>query len=101
MLGALIMACRVIWASIKEKLIFPYVDVDLKYYDLSVTSRDETDDQITVDAAEAIKKYNVGIKWYVNQCPFVELGCFPCLLLLFCMLILFVAVNLSLIQNFS
>jgi isocitrate dehydrogenase len=53
---------RVIWASIKDKLIFPYVDVDIKYYDLSVTSRDATDDQITVDAAEAIKKYNVGIK---------------------------------------
>jgi len=53
---------RVIWDSIKKKLIFPYVDVDIKYYDLSVTSRDATDDQITVDAAEAIKKYNVGIK---------------------------------------
>lgn len=54
--------CRVIWQQIKDKLIFPYVDVDLKYYDLSVTSRDQTDDQITIDAAEAIKKYNVGIK---------------------------------------
>ncbi|WPT12003.1 Isocitrate dehydrogenase [NADP] cytoplasmic [Picochlorum sp. SENEW3] len=53
---------RVIWDSIKTKLVFPYVQVDTKYYDLSVTSRDATDDQITVDAAEAIKKYNVGIK---------------------------------------
>ena len=53
---------RVIWDSIKQKLVFPYVDVDTKYYDLSVTSRDETDDQITIDAANAIKKYNVGIK---------------------------------------
>ncbi len=53
---------RVIWDSIKEKLIFPYVDVDTKYYDLSVTSRDATDDQITIDAANAIKQYNVGIK---------------------------------------
>ncbi|KAG7671778.1 hypothetical protein Ndes2526B_g07320 [Nannochloris sp. 'desiccata'] len=53
---------RVIWDSIKQKLIFPYVDVDIKYYDLSVTSRDATDDQITIDAANAIKKYNVGIK---------------------------------------
>lgn len=53
---------RVIWDSIKKKLIFPYVDVDIKYYDLSVTSRDATDDQITIDAANAIKKYNVGIK---------------------------------------
>ena len=51
-----------IWDSIKEKLIFPYVDVDIKYYDLSVTSRDATDDQITIDAANAIKQYNVGIK---------------------------------------
>ncbi|KAL6773713.1 IDH3 [Auxenochlorella protothecoides x Auxenochlorella symbiontica] len=53
---------RVIWDQIKEKLIFPYIDLDIKYYDLSVESRDATNDQITVDAAEAIKKYNVGIK---------------------------------------
>eukprot|EP01135_Chromosphaera_perkinsii_P006927 Nk52_evm15s628 gene=Nk52_evmTU15s628 len=53
---------RIIWDKIKETLVFPYVKVDSKYYDLSVTSRDQTDDQITVDAAEAIKKYNVGIK---------------------------------------
>ena len=53
---------RVIWDSIKQKLIFPYVDVDIKYYDLSVTSRDATQDQINIDAANAIKKYNVGIK---------------------------------------
>lgn len=53
---------RVIWSAIKEKLILPYLDIDLKYYDLSIQSRDNTDDQITIDAAEAIKKYNVGIK---------------------------------------
>ncbi len=53
---------RVIWSAIKEKLILPYLDIDLKYYDLSIQSRDYTDDQITIDAAEAIKKYNVGIK---------------------------------------
>lgn len=53
---------RIIWKFIKDKLILPYLDIDLKYYDLSVTKRDETNDQITVDAAEAIKKYNVGIK---------------------------------------
>jgi isocitrate dehydrogenase len=53
---------RVIWKWIKDKLIFPYVDVETKYYDLSVTNRDATDDQITVDAAHAIAKYNVGIK---------------------------------------
>ncbi len=53
---------RIIWALIKERLILPYLDIDLKYYDLSVTSRDETDDQITIDAAEATKKYGVAIK---------------------------------------
>lgn len=53
---------RIIWAFIKERLILPYLDIDLKYYDLSVTSRDATDDQITKDAANAIKKYGVGVK---------------------------------------
>ena len=53
---------RVIWEFIKDKLILPYIDLDIKYYDLSVISRDETNDQITIDAAEAIKKYGVGIK---------------------------------------
>lgn len=53
---------RVIWKMIKDQLILPFVEVDLKYYDLGMESRDETDDQITVDAAEAIKKYGVGIK---------------------------------------
>jgi len=53
---------RIIWKFIKDKLILPYVDVELKYYDLSIQSRDATDDQITIDAAHAIKKYGVGIK---------------------------------------
>src|SRR6201747_1277252 len=53
---------RVIWEFIKEKLILPYLDVDLKYYDLGIEKRDETDDQITVDAANAIKEYGVGVK---------------------------------------
>ena len=53
---------RVIWEFIKDKLILPYIDLNIKYYDLGVISRDETDDQITIDAAEAIKKYGVGIK---------------------------------------
>ncbi len=53
---------RIIWQWIKDKLILPYLDIDLKYYDLSVQHRDETDDQVTIDAANAIKKYNVGIK---------------------------------------
>jgi isocitrate dehydrogenase len=53
---------RIIWSFIKDKLILPYLDVDLKYYDLSITSRDATDDQITVDAANAIKRYGVGVK---------------------------------------
>jgi isocitrate dehydrogenase len=53
---------RIIWAFIKDKLILPYLDLDIKYYDLGMESRDATNDQITIDSAEAIKKYNVGIK---------------------------------------
>ena len=53
---------RIIWQFIKDRLIFPYLDIDLRYYDLSIQNRDATDDQVTVDAAEAIKKYGVGIK---------------------------------------
>ena len=53
---------RIIWSFIKEQLILPYLDLDIKYYDLSVTSRDATNDEITVKAANAIKEYNVGIK---------------------------------------
>ena len=53
---------RIIWDWIKERLILPYLDIELKYYDLGMESRDQTDDQITIDAAEAIKRYGVGIK---------------------------------------
>jgi isocitrate dehydrogenase len=53
---------RIIWKAIKDKLILPYLDLDIKYFDLGMEHRDETNDQVTVDAAEAIKKYNVGIK---------------------------------------
>ena len=53
---------RIIWQSIKEQLILPYLDIDLKYYDLGIECRDATDDQVTVDAANAIKQYGVGIK---------------------------------------
>jgi isocitrate dehydrogenase len=53
---------RIIWSFIKEQLILPYLDVDLKYYDLGIESRDATGDQITVDAANAIKEYGVGVK---------------------------------------
>ena len=53
---------RVIWSFIKDKLIHPYLDLDIKYYDLGIENRDATDDKVTVEAAEAIKKYNVGIK---------------------------------------
>ena len=53
---------RIIWDLIKQKLILPYLDVDLHYYDLSVENRDRTDDQVTVDSANAIKKYGVGVK---------------------------------------
>ena len=50
---------RIIWQLIKDKLILPYLDVDLKYYDLGVEERDRTNDQITIDAANAIKRYGV------------------------------------------
>ncbi len=53
---------RIIWQWIREKLILPYLDIDLKYYDLSVEKRDETNDKITVDSANAIKQYGVGVK---------------------------------------
>ena len=53
---------RIIWAFIKEKLIQPYLDIDLKYYDLGIEKRDETEDQITIDSANAIKEYGVGVK---------------------------------------
>jgi isocitrate dehydrogenase len=53
---------RIIWSKIKDELIHPYLDVDLKYYDLSIEHRDATDDQVTVDAANAINQYNVGVK---------------------------------------
>ena len=53
---------RIIWQFIKDKLIHPYLDIDLKYYDLGMESRDATDDQITIDAANAIKEFGVGVK---------------------------------------
>jgi len=53
---------RIIWAFIKEQLILPYLDLDIKYFDLGIEYRDQTNDQVTIDAANAIKKYNVGIK---------------------------------------
>ncbi|MDF2142438.1 NADP-dependent isocitrate dehydrogenase [Paenirhodobacter sp. CAU 1674] len=53
---------RIIWDFIKKKLILPYLDIDLKYYDLGIEERDRTNDQITIDSAEAIKKYGVGVK---------------------------------------
>src|ERR1041384_3449921 len=53
---------RIIWDFIKKKLILPYLEIDLKYYDLGIESRDRTEDKITVDAAEAIKRHGVGVK---------------------------------------
>jgi isocitrate dehydrogenase len=53
---------RIIWKQIREQLILPYLDIDLDYYDLSVEHRDATSDQVTIDAAHAIKRYGVGVK---------------------------------------
>jgi hypothetical protein len=53
---------RIIWSFIKNKLILPYLDIDLKYYDLGLPNRDKTNDQVTIDAAHAIQRYNVGVK---------------------------------------
>jgi isocitrate dehydrogenase len=53
---------RIIWQKIREQLILPYLDIDLKYFDLGIEHRDETDDQVTVDAANAIKEHGVGVK---------------------------------------
>ena len=53
---------RIIWQDIKDNLILPFLDIDLEYYDLSVQHRDETDDQVTIDAANAIKTHGVGVK---------------------------------------
>jgi isocitrate dehydrogenase len=53
---------RIIWGFIKDKLILPYLDIDLKYYDLGIEYRDQTDDQVTIDCAHAIKQYGVGVK---------------------------------------
>ena len=53
---------RIIWELIKQKLILPYLDIDLEYYDLGMEHRDATDDQVTIDAAEAIRRVGVGVK---------------------------------------
>src|SRR5690348_3267592 len=53
---------RIIWSFIKEQLILPYLDVELQYYDLAIQNRDATDDRVTVEAAEAIKRHGVGVK---------------------------------------
>jgi isocitrate dehydrogenase len=53
---------RVIWEMIKKQLILPFLDIDIKYFDLGMEYRDQTNDQVTIDAAHAIQKYNVGIK---------------------------------------
>lgn len=53
---------RIIWDIIKEKLILPFLDIELHVFDLGMENRDATDDQVTIDCAEAVKKYNVGIK---------------------------------------
>lgn len=54
---------RIIWSSIKEKLILPFLDLELKTFDLGIEYRDQTNDQVTIDCANAIQEFNVGIKW--------------------------------------
>src|SRR5260370_17179922 len=53
---------RIIWQWIRERLILPYLDIDLKYYDLSIQKRDETNDQITIDSANAARRYGIAVK---------------------------------------
>ena len=53
---------RIIWDKIKQNLILPFLEIDIKYYDLSIQKRDETNDEITLDAAKAVNKHNIGIK---------------------------------------
>ncbi|HIJ45594.1 MAG TPA: NADP-dependent isocitrate dehydrogenase, partial [Rhodospirillaceae bacterium] len=53
---------RIIWAFIKDQLVLPYLDIDLKYFDLGIETRDKTDDRITIEAAKAIKEFGVGVK---------------------------------------
>ena len=53
---------RIIWQFIKDQLILPYLDINLEYYDLSIQNRDATDDQVTIDSAEAIMRHGVGVK---------------------------------------
>src|SRR3954462_10591914 len=68
---------RIIWAFIKEQLILPYLDVDLKYFDLGIESRDASEDQVTVDAANAIKEHGVGVKCATitpDEAPVEEFG---------------------------
>ena len=63
---------RIIWEFIKNKLILPYLDLGIEYYDLGMKSRDNTDDQITIDSANAIKK--IGVELNVQQSPLMKLG---------------------------
>ena len=57
---------RIIWQFIKEKLIHPYLDIDLEYYDLGMENRDATNDQVTIDSANAIRQYGVGRQWCIG-----------------------------------
>ena len=73
---------RIIWKMIREQLILPFLDIDIKYYDLGIEYRDATDDQVTVDAAYAIKKYKVGIKCATitpDEARMVEFGLKKCI----------------------
>src|SRR5258708_26995595 len=68
---------RIIWHFIREQLILPYLDIELEYYDLSIQNRDATDDQVTVDAANAIKRHRVGVNGATitpDEAPLAEFG---------------------------
>ena len=71
---------RVIWRLIKEKLIFPFLDLQVQYFDLSIQNRDATEDQVTIDAAHAILENGVGIKvgWFSSNFPHFPFHFFTC-----------------------
>ena len=64
---------RILWGMIKDELLNPFIDLKTEYYDLGLEHRNETDDKVTIDAAEAIKKYGVGVKCATKKCGRVQM----------------------------